>query len=47
MGREGCFLYRRLKLGPYVNLWFADAAGGVALGYELVASAGEVLLVRA
>ena len=26
---------------------FADAAGGVASGYELVAGAGEVLLVRA
>ena len=26
---------------------FADAAGGVALGYELVSGAGEVLLVRA
>ena len=30
-----------------INLRFADAAGGVASGYELVAGAGEVLLVRA
>ena len=32
---------------PHVSLRFADAAGGVAFGYELVAGAGEVLLVRA
>lgn len=28
-----------------INLRFADAAGGVASGYELVSGAGEVLLV--
>ena len=47
MGREGCFLHRRLKLGFRVNLRFADAAGGVAFGYELVAGGGEVLRVCA
>lgn len=42
-----CFALSSQAASPHVGLWFADAAGGVALGYELVAGAGEVLFVRA